>query len=399
GHCNKWETRRDKLPYEIDGMVVKVNSFAQQRALAATTHSPRWAIAYKFPARQATTVVRGIEFGVGRTGAITPVAILEPVAVSGSTVSRATLHNEDDIKRKDIRIGDTVFIEKAGEVIPQVVKVVGEKRPKGAKPFAMPQACPSCGGPIKRYQDEAAWRCENVSCPAQVKRRIGHFASRGAMDIEGLGQVLVESLVDSGLIKDYGDLYALRGEQLVELDRMGQKSAQNLLDGIERSKDNAFWKVVFALGIRRVGATVARQLAQRFPDMASLEQAGCAEIDEIFGLGEAVGASVEQFFANPANRKVIAKLKQAGVRMKAEQPKGLKQSFAGLTVVLTGGLENYSREQATELIAQRGGRVAGSVSAKTSLVVAGKEAGAKLEKAQKLGITVIGEAEFEQLLK
>ena len=398
-HCNRWETRRDQLPYEIDGMVIKVNSFAQQRALGATTHSPRWAIAYKFPARQATTVVRGIEFGVGRTGVITPVAILEPVLVSGSTVSRATLHNEDDIRRKDIRVGDTVFIEKAGEVIPQVVKVVPEKRPKGAKPFAMPTVCPSCNGPIKRYEGEAAWRCENVSCPAQVKRRIAHFAARGAMDIGGLGQALVESLVDNGLIRDYGDLYSLRGEQLVELDRMGQKSAQNLLDGIELSKDNTFWKIVFALGIRHVGPTVARQLAQRFPDLAALEKAGCAEIDEIFGLGEAVGESVEQFFANAANRKVLAKLARAGVRMKAERPVNLNQTFAGLTVVLTGGLERYSREQATELIAQRGGRVAGSVSAKTSLVVAGKEAGSKLDKANKLGVNVIGEAEFEKLLK
>jgi len=398
-HCNGWETRRDKLSYEIDGMVIKVNSFQQQRALAATTHSPRWAIAYKFPARQATTVIRGVEFGVGRTGVITPVALLEPVAVSGSTVSRATLHNEDDIRRKDIRVGDTVFIEKAGEVIPQVVKVVPEKRPRGSMPFAMPKNCPSCGGPIKRYQDEAAWRCENVSCPAQVKRRISHFAARGAMDIDGLGQALIESLVDHGLIKDYGDLFSLRDHQLVELDRMGQKSAQNLLDGIERSKDNAFWKVVFALGIRHVGPIVARQLAQRFPDMASLEKAGCAEIDEVFGLGEAVGASVEQFFANPANRKVIAKLAKAGVRMKAERPANIKQTFAGLTVVLTGGLEKYSREQAAELIAQRGGRVAGSVSAKTSLVIAGKEAGSKLDKANKLGVKVIGEADFEQMLK
>ncbi|MDI6740283.1 MAG: NAD-dependent DNA ligase LigA [Candidatus Edwardsbacteria bacterium] len=397
-HCNAWETKRDKLDYEIDGLVIKVNAFDQQRALGATTHSPRWAIAYKFPARQAATVIKEIEFGVGRTGVITPVAVLEPVFISGSTVSRATLHNEDDIKRKDIRVGDTVFIEKAGEVIPQVIKVVEEKRSRGTKPFEMPVKCPSCGGPAKRYEDEAAWRCENVSCPAQVKRRIEHFAARGAMDIEGLGAVMAETLVDAGLVKDYGDIYSLKGEDLVKLERVGVKSAQNLLDGVEQSKSNPFWKVVFALGIRRVGATVARQLTQRFPDMESLEKARGEDISTIFGLGEAVGASVEQFFANPANIKVLAKLKKAGVRMKAEESANVKQTFAGLTVVLTGGLENYSREQATELITLRGGRVAGSVSKKTSLVVAGSDAGSKLDKARTLGVKVIGEQEFEKML-
>jgi len=397
-HCNAWETKRDQLGYEIDGMVIKVNSFDQQKRLGSTTHSPRWAIAYKFPARQATTIIHSIEFGVGRTGAITPVAILEPVLISGSTVSRATLHNEDDIRRKDIRVGDTVFIEKAGEVIPQVVKVVAAKRPKGAKPFEMPKACPSCGGPVKRYEDEATWRCENVSCPAQVKRRIEHFAARGAMDIEGLGSVMAETLVDAGLVKDYGDIFSLAGEELVKLERVGAKSAQNLLDGIEHSKDNPFWKVVFSLGIRHVGSTVARRLAQRFPDMESLRTARCGEIDTIFGLGEAVGASVEQFFTNPANVKVLAKLKNAGVRMKAEESTAVKQTFAGMSVVLTGGLEKYSREQAAELIAQRGGHVTGSVSKKTSLVVAGAEAGSKLDKARKLVVKVIGEQEFEKML-
>jgi DNA ligase (NAD+) len=396
--CAAWESKRDRLDYEIDGLVVKVNSFAQQRRLGATTHSPRWAIAYKFPARQATTVVRGIEFGVGRTGAITPVALLDPVTISGSTVSRATLHNEDDVRRKDIRVGDTVFIEKAGEVIPQVVKVVTEKRPRGSKPFAMPAACPSCGGPVRRGEDEAAWRCENVSCPAQVKRRIGHFAARGAMDIEGLGSVMAEALVDAGLVGDYGDLYSLRGEDLVRLERVGAKSAQNLLDGIEHSKSNPFWRVVFSLGIRHAGATVARLLARRFPDMASLEKARCEDIAAIHGLGEAVGASVERFFANPANLKVLAKLKQAGVRMAAEDAAAVKQTFAGMTVVLTGGLENYSREQAAELVAQRGGRVAGSVSQKTSLVVAGADAGSKLDKARKLGVPVINEQEFDKMI-
>lgn len=398
-HCAAWEGRRDGLDYETDGMVIKVDSFAQQRRLGATSHSPRWAIAYKFPPRQATTVVRGIEFGVGRTGAVTPVAILDPVSISGSTVSRATLHNEDDVRRKDIRVGDTVFIEKAGEVIPQVVKVVAEKRPKGARPFAMPARCPSCGGPLVREQDAAAWRCGNVSCPAQVKRRIEHFAARGAMDIEGLGSAMTESLVDAGLVRDYGDIYALRGEDLVRLERVGAKSAQNLLDGIERSKANPFWRVVFALGIRHVGAAAARLLAQRFPDMATLSRAGCEEISAIYGLGGAVCASVGEFFGNPANARVLAKLRAAGVRMRAEAGATVAQTFAGMTVVLTGGLERHTREQAAELISQRGGRVAGSVSARTSLVVAGADAGSKLDKAARLGVKVVGEAEFERLLK
>lgn len=398
-HCAAWEGRRDGLDYETDGMVIKVDSFAQQHRLGATSHSPRWAIAYKFPPRQATTVVRGIEFGVGRTGAVTPVAILDPVSISGSTVSRATLHNEDDVRRKDIRVGDTVFIEKAGEVIPQVVKVVAEKRPKGARPFVMPAQCPSCGGPLLREEDAAAWRCGNVSCPAQVKRRIEHFAARGAMDIEGLGPAMAEALVDAGLVRDYGDIYALRGEDLVKLERVGPKSAQNLLDAIERSKANPFWRVVFALGIRHVGAAAARLLAQRFPDLAALERAGGDEIAAIYGLGGAVGASVVGFFRNPANVRVLAKLRTAGVRMRAEAGAAAAQTFAGMTVVLTGGLERRTREQASELISQRGGRVAGSVSAKTSLVVAGADAGSKLAKAVKLGVKVIGEEEFERLLQ
>ncbi len=398
GLCGSWEARRDGLDYEIDGLVVKVDSFAQQRALGSTSHSPRWAIAYKFPARQATTMVRAIGFGVGRTGVITPVAELEPVTVSGSTVSRATLHNEDDIRRKDIRVGDTVFIEKAGEVIPRVIKVVPEKRPRKSRPFAMPASCPSCGGPIRKYEDEAAWRCENVSCPAQVKRRVEHFASRGAMDIEGLGSAMTEALVDAGLVRDYGDLYALRGEDLVKLERVGPKSAQNLLEAVERSKANPFWRVVYALGIRRVGATVARLLAQRFPDMAALESSGCDEIAAIYGLGGAVGASVVEFFGNPANVRVLAKLKQAGVRMRAEAGTAVSQTFAGMTVVLTGGLDRFTREQAAELILQRGGQVTGSVSKRTSLVIAGTEAGSKLDKAVKLGLRVIGEAEFERML-
>ena len=397
-YCDRWENKRDELDYETDGMVIKVNSFAQQKILSATAHSPRWAMAYKFPARQATTVLKDVEFSVGRTGVVTPVALLEPVLLSGSTVSRASLHNEDELVKKDIHYGDTVFVEKAGEIIPQIVKVVLEKRPPKAKPVKMPKNCPSCGEPITRSPEEAAWRCLNVSCPAQVKGRIEYFASRGAMDIDGLGAAMVESLVNGGLIKDYGDLYSLRGEQLMKLERMGKKSAENLLQGIENSKNNPFWKVVLALGIDNVGAQVARLLAQRYRSLDNLQKATCEDISQIYGLGGAVGSSVENFFANKKNRQVLEKLKKAGIRMEAEEASGVPQTFAGMTVVLTGSLQNYSREQATELIVSRGGQVTSSVSKKTSLVLAGSEPGSKLDKAKTLGVKVIDEAEFVKML-
>jgi DNA ligase (NAD+) len=398
-YCNRWEDKRDGLDYETDGMVIKVDSFEQQKLLGATAHSPRWAIAYKFPARQATTVLKEVEFSVGRTGVVTPVAILDPVPLSGTTVSRASLHNEDEICKKDIHYGDTVFVEKAGEIIPQIVKVVPEKRPARAKAVKMPKDCPSCGEPLSRNQEEAAWRCLNVSCPAQVKGRIEYFAWRGAMDIEGLGTAVVELLVNGGLIKDYGDLYFLKGEQLIKLERMGKKSAQNLLDSIEKSKQNPFWKVVMALGIANVGAQVARLLVQKYASMEKLQNAGCQDISQIYGLGPAVGGSVEGFFANRKNLLVLEKLKKAGVRMEAEESKDVPQTFAGLTVVLTGSLQNYSREQASELIIARGGQVTSSVSKKTSLVLAGSEPGSKLDKARSLGVKVIKEEEFEKMLK
>ena len=398
-YCDQWENKRDELDYETDGMVIKVNSFAQQKALSATAHSPRWAMAYKFPARQATTVLKDVEFSVGRTGVVTPVAILEPVLLSGSTVSRASMHNEDELQKKDIHYGDTVFVEKAGEIIPQIIKVVLEKRPPQAKPVKMPKNCPSCGEPITRNPEEAAWRCLNVSCPAQVKGRIEYFASRGAMDIDGLGTAMVETLVNGGLVKDYGDLYSLRGEQLMKLERMGKKSAENLLEGIEKSKSNPFWKVVMALGIANVGSQVARLLAQKYRSLDDLQKATCEDISQIYGLGGAVGSSVENFFANKKNRQVLEKLKKAGVRMEAEETSGIPQTFAGMTVVLTGSLQNYTREEATEHIVSRGGQVTSSVSKKTSLVLAGSEPGSKLDKARKLGVKAIDEDEFVKMLK
>ena len=397
-YCNQWENKRDQLDYETDGMVIKVNSFVQQKLLSATAHSPRWAMAYKFPARQATTVLREVEFSVGRTGVVTPVAILDPVLLSGSTVSRASLHNEDELVKKDIHYGDTVFVEKAGEIIPQIIKVVPGKRPPRAKPVKMPRNCPSCVEPLNRNQEEAAWRCLNVSCPAQVKGRIEYFASRGAMDIEGLGTAVVELLVNAGLIKDYGDLYSLNGEQLIRLERMGKKSAQNLLDSIEKSKQNPFWKVVMALGIANVGAQVARLLAQKYASMEKLQKAGCQDISQIYGLGPAVGGTVEGFFANRKNLQVLEKLRKAGVRMEAEESAAVPQTFAGLTVVLTGTLQNYSREQASELIIARGGQVTAAVSKKTSMVLTGAEPGSKLDKAKTLGVRVINEKDFEKLL-
>ena len=396
--CNQWENKRDELDYETDGMVIKVNSFAQQKALSATAHSPRWAMAYKFPARQATTVLKDVEFSVGRTGVVTPVAILEPVLLSGSTVARASMHNEDELVKKDIHYGDTVFVEKAGEIIPQIIKVVLEKRPPQAKPVKMPKNCPSCGEPLTRSSEEAAWRCLNVSCPAQVKGRIEHFASRGAMDIDGLGTAMVETLVNGGLIKDYGDIYSLRGEQLIKLERMGKKSAENLLDGIEKSKSNLFWKVVMALGIDNVGAQAARLLAQRYRSLDDLQKATCEDISKIYGLGGAVGSSVENFFANKKNRQVLEKLKKAGVNLESSAETEVPQTFAGMTVVLTGSLQNYTREQATELIVSRGGQVTASVSKKTSMVLAGSEPGSKYDKARTLGVRVIGETEFEKML-
>jgi len=398
-YCNQWENKRDELDYETDGMVIKVNSFAQQKALSATAHSPRWAMAYKFPARQATTVLKDVEFSVGRTGVVTPVAILEPVLLSGSTVARASMHNEDELVKKDIHYGDTVFVEKAGEIIPQIIKVVMEKRQAQAKPVKMPKNCPSCGEPLTRNPEEAAWRCLNVSCPAQVKGRIEHFASRSCMDIDGLGTAMVEILVNGGLIKDYGDIYSLRGEQLIKLERLGKKSAENLLLGIEKSKDNPFWKLVMALGIDNVGAQAARLLAQRYRSLDSLQKATCEDISQIYGLGGAVGSSVENFFANKKNRQVLEKLKKAGVNLESADGAEVPQTFAGMTVVLTGSLQNYTREQATELIVSRGGQVTSSVSKKTSMVLAGSEPGSKLDKAKTLGVRVVDETEFENLLE
>jgi len=398
-YCDSWETKRDALEYEVDGMVIKVNSFAQQEDLGVTSKAPRWAVAYKYQPRQMTTRLKEIILRVGRTGTITPTAELEPVEVSGSTISRATLHNEDEIKRKDIRIGDLVLIEKGGEVIPKVVKPVVEKRTGKERIFHMPHTCPSCGGPIKRCEGELAWRCENIACPAQVKRRIEHFASRGAMDIEGLGTETVELLVDEGLLKDFGDLYSLRKEDLLGLERFADKSALNLLSGIERSKEIPYHRVLYAIGIRHVGAHVVMLLTEKFPSLDDLMRAQPAEIASVYGLGETVAESVTDFFANRRNLTVIGKLRKAGLQLAEARRKGGGQPLAGRVFVLTGTLERYTRQQATELITSLGGHVTSSVSRKTDYLVVGTEPGSKYEQARKLGVTTMTEKEFESLVK
>ncbi|MDP8248133.1 MAG: NAD-dependent DNA ligase LigA [Candidatus Tritonobacter lacicola] len=393
--CGNWEKKRDGLAFEVDGIVAKVNSLDQQKLLGATSKAPRWAIAYKFAARQATTRIRDIIVQVGRQGSLTPVAVLDPVFVDGSTVGRATLHNEDEVSRKDIRIGDTVVIEKGGDVIPKVVGPVTSKRTGRERCFVMPDRCPVCGSPAARHESEVAVRCENVACPAQVKARVKHFASRGAMDIEGLGSELVDQLVRTGLVKDYGDLYSLKEGGVAALDRMGEKSARNLIRAIEESRKRPLRRLVFALGIRNVGSYAARVLADRHCSVDDLMNARPADMEKTHEIGPVMAGSVASFFGNKENIKVVKKLKAAGVNMKAGRLAG---DLAGQTFVLTGGLEDFTRTEAAELIESRGGSVSGSVGRKTDVVVVGKDPGSKYERAEKLGVKTINEQEFKKLL-
>lgn len=392
--CNEWEEKRDELPYEIDGVVIKVNALDQQSRLGATAKSPRWAIAFKFKARQATTVLRAIHLQVGRTGTVTPVAELEPVLLAGSTISRATLHNEDEIRRKDIREGDTVLIEKGGDVIPKVVKIIPEKRPKTSVSFQMPESCPVCFEPLVRIEGETAIRCDNIACPAQIHRRIEHFASRGAMDIEGLGEASVQQLVESGLITDYGDIYFLKKEGVAALERMGEKSAQNLVDAIETSKKQPLDRVIFALGIRFVGAGVATILADEFGSVEALKKASLDRLDHIEGIGPVIAESVMQFFEQPKNLEAVEKLSRAGVRLKEERRKKSGGIFDGKTIVLTGALSRLTREAATAMIESEGGKVTGSVSQKTDYVLVGENPGSKYRKALDMGIEILDEDTF-----
>jgi DNA ligase (NAD+) len=395
-YCEEWDTKREKLAYEIDGVVIKVNSIAIQNELGYTSRAPRWAIAYKYPARQETTVVNDIIVQVGRTGTLTPVAVLEPVQVGGVTVSRSTLHNMDEIERLGLQIGDTVLIERAGEVIPHILKVV--KEGKNRRPFRMPKHCPECGSTIHHVEGEVAYRCVNAACPAKRKESILHFAGRHAMNIDGLGEKIVDQLVDKGLVKDVADLYSLKLEDLAALERMAEKSAQNLLDESEASKKNSLARLIYALGIQFVGERTAQLLAEHFSSLEELAEAKEEELEEVPEVGPKVAASIVEFFSEPANRQIIKKLRKAGVHPTAEKRVVKSQKLAGKSFVFTGGLANRSREEAGELVVQNGGKVSGSVSKKTDYVVVGTDPGSKYDKAKELGVTILSEAEFEKLL-
>jgi len=397
--CNAWEEKRESVPFEIDGIVIKVNALNHQRKLGSTAKSPRWAIAYKFKAKQATTLLHTIHFQVGRTGAVTPVAELEPVFLAGSTISRATLHNEDEIRRKDIREGDTVLIEKGGDVIPKIVQVVLDKRPKKSRPFKMPDTCPVCRSHLVRIEGEAAVRCENITCPAQVHRRIEHFASRGAMDIDGLGEQLVYQLVESQKVHDYGDLFYLDKDELAGMERMGAKSAENLIKSFETSKKRPLDRVIFALGIRFVGSGVAALLADYFGSIEALQKATVSTLDAIEGVGPVIAESVIQFFKQPANLKVLDKLCKAGVRMKEERVRKRGGIFENQIFVLTGALSRLTREAATELIESEGGKVSTSVSKNTRYVLVGANPGSKYRKALDLDVEMIDEDTFIAMLE
>lgn len=396
---NYIRTIRDSLPYDTDGAVVKVNDLEKREILGSTVKDPRWAIAFKYPAERQKTKVKDIIVQVGRTGALTPTAILEPVKIAGSIVSRATLHNEDYIKEKDIRIGDTVIIQKAGEIIPEVVSVVKEDRKGDEKYFNMPDTCPECGATTVRLPGEAVTRCTGLNCPAKLKRGIIHFASKDAMDIDGLGPAVIGQLLDNHLIHNIADLYYLKYDDLIKLDRMGDKSVKNLLNAIEESKGRDLDRVIFGLGIDLIGSKAASILANHFKTMDSLEEASFDELTNIEEVGPKMADSIIAFFKEKQNREILDKLKEAGVNMVKKKSENTSNIFDGLTFVLTGTLSNYTRDEAKKLIEERGGKVTGSVSKKTNYVVAGTDPGSKLSKAQQLGVKVIDEEEFENMLK
>ncbi|HCG98457.1 MAG: DNA ligase (NAD(+)) LigA [Candidatus Aquicultor primus] len=397
-YCEEWRERRHTLPFDIDGVVIKVNSFKHQEILGITSKSPRWAIAYKFPAEQQTTVLRDIELNVGRTGAVTPTAVLDPVVVAGSTVSRATLHNEDEIKRKDIRIGDTVIIQKAGDVIPEIVAPIVSKRTGKEREFVMPATCPVCGGDVVRPEGEAVARCVNINCPAVIFEHVQHFASRGAMDIDGLGESVARQLLDKSLIRDVADIYYLTKEELLIIEHFADKAADNLFSAIEVSKERPLARLLFALGIRHVGAHVAEVLAEYFGSVAALSRASHEELTGIDEIGPKIAESIVDFFGEERNTQVIEKLRRAGVKMEQAVVARPEQRFAGQTFVFTGTMSKLTRSEAEAIVKSMGAKASSSVSKKTAYVVAGEEAGSKYAKAKSLGVKILTEEEFMGLI-
>ncbi len=398
-YCNSWEDKRGKLDFEIDGMVLKVNDLDQQKRLGSTSKSPRWAIAYKYPAQKALTEVRDIIVGVGRTGAITPVALLQPVHLSGTTVSRASLHNFDEIARLDVKIGDKVYVEKSGEIIPKVISVAKEKRTGKEKVFTIPVKCPACGSALVRVHEEVVLRCENAGCGAQTKERVLHFASRDAMDIENMGEAIVSQLVDRGLVKNYSDIYYLKAEDVKALERMAEKSAANLVNAIEASKSRDLNKFIYALGIRHVGEHTAWVLAGHFGNMESVAKASFEELAALPEVGPVMAESVYAFFQNKENLNILKRLKGAGLNMASSVKKISAGPFVDKAVVVTGTLKSFSRSEAEEAVRRRGGNVHSSVSKNTDFLVAGEEPGSKLDKARALGVKIIDEEKFKELLK
>ena len=401
--CREWDDKRRTLDFDTDGVVIKLDRIDLRARLGTTSKFPRWAVAFKFPAEQKTTLLKSIEVNVGRTGAVTPFAMLDPVFVSGSTVSMATLHNADDIARKDIREGDWVIVEKAGDVIPRVIGPILSKRPADSRPWVMPTICPRCGSTLHRSEDEAVWRCENTSCPAKLQRGLEHFASRGAMNIEGLGESLVAQVIKAGLVHDYADVYAMSAEKLETLERMGKKSAAKLMLQIERSRGNELWRLIYGLGIRHVGERASQVLARAFGSMDTLCAATVGQLQQTSEIGPVLAESLRSWFDEPRNRQLLERLRDAGVNMDVplEQRVAAETSghLTGKTYVITGTLQSMSREQAAAALERFGAKVTNSVSKKTTGVIVGSEPGSKAEKAQTLGVPMLDEPAFLELIK
>lgn len=400
--CREWEDKRRTLDFDTDGVVIKLDRVDLRPRLGTTSKFPRWAVAFKFPAEQKTTLLKQIEVNVGRTGAVTPFAMLDPVFVSGSTVSMATLHNADDIARKDIREGDWVIVEKAGDVIPRVVGPIVSRRPADSRPWVMPTVCPRCGSTLHRAEDEAVWRCENTSCPAKLQRGLEHFASRGAMNIEGLGESLVAQVINAGLVHDYADVYALTAEQLEQLERMGKKSASKLMLQIDKSRRNELWRLIYGLGIRHVGERASQVLARAFGSMESLCGATLERLQHTADIGPVLAESVRSWLDEPRNRQLIDRLRAAGLNMEVpleqRRPADMPGPLTGRTYVITGTLQAMSREEATSALERLGAKVTNSVSKKTTGVIVGAEPGSKVEKARTLGVATLDEAAFLALI-